>query len=50
MFKAMNKYYEINFDKIVEVQEMIANENIEITCVNPLGISIIVPGASVKQL
>ena len=50
MFKAMNKYYEINFDKIVEVQEMIANENIEITCVNPLGISIIVPGASVNIL
>ena len=42
MFKPMNKYYEINLDRIIEVREMIIKENIEITCVNPSGISIIV--------
>ena len=50
MFKAMNKYYEINFDKILELKEIIVNENIEITCVNSNGISIIVPGSSVNLL
>ena len=47
MFKAMNKYYEINIDKLIELKEMIIKENIELTCVNPKGISIIVPGNAV---
>ena len=44
MFKAMNKYYEISIDKLIELKEMISKENIELTCVNPKGMSIIVPG------
>lgn len=47
MFKSMNKYYEINLNKLIEVKEMIMKENIELTCVNPNGISIIVPGNSI---
>ena len=50
MFKSMNKYYEINFDKIVEMREMIIKENIEITCVNSNSISIIIPGTSIDSL
>lgn len=50
MFKAMNKYYEINFDKIIEMKEMIIKENIELTCVNSNGISIIIPGTSIEIL
>ncbi|WP_295158322.1 hypothetical protein [uncultured Brachyspira sp.] len=50
MFNAMNKYYEINFDKILEMKEMMVKENIELTCVNPNGISIIVPGSAVNIL
>lgn len=50
MFKAMNKYYEINFDKIIELKDIILKENIEITCVNSNGISIIIPGSSVDIL
>lgn len=50
MFKPMNKYYEINLDRIIEVREMIIKENIEITCVNPSGISIIVPGNSIDVI
>ncbi|WP_241210450.1 hypothetical protein [Brachyspira hampsonii] len=50
MFKAMNKYYEINFDKIIEMKEMIIKENIELTCINSAGISIIIPGTAVNIL
>ena len=50
MFKSMNKYYEINFNKIVEMKEMIIKENIEITCVNSNSISIIIPGNSIDIL
>ncbi|MEI0606629.1 hypothetical protein R4K48_06655 [Brachyspira pulli] len=50
MFKAMNKYYEINFDKITDLKDIILKENIEITCVNSSGISIIIPGSSVDVL
>ena len=50
MFKSMNKYYEINFNKIVEMREMIIKENIEITCVNSNSISIIIPGNSIDIL
>ncbi|EKV56222.1 hypothetical protein [Brachyspira hampsonii] len=50
MFKAMNKYYEINFDKIIEMKEMIIKENIELTCINSDGISIIIPGTAVNVL
>ena len=50
MFKSMNKYYEINFDKIIEMKEMIIKENIEITCVNSNSISIIIPGNSIEVL
>ena len=46
----MNKYYEINFDKIIEMKEMIIKENIELTCVNSNGISIIIPGTSIEIL
>lgn len=50
MFKAMNKYYEISFDKIVEMKDAIIKENIEITCINSNGISVIIPGTSIDVL
>ena len=50
MFKAMNKYYEINFDKIIEMKEIMIKEDIELTCVNSNGISIIVPGNAIDIL
>ena len=50
MFKAMNKYYEVHFNKIIEMKEMILKENIEIVCENSNGINIIVPGNFIETL